>query len=714
MILLVLSIIEAMSNAPNLSDSTFKDEKFSRSISKLLIWFSVFGIVYLICLGLSAMVLIGTLYLGMGIITVSPSVFGIFIAFTVAFLGILTFVFFIKFLFAKTNKEEPLRRLVNAEEMPELLSLVHEVSDSVGTVKPRNIYLIPEVNAKVSYKAGFWSLIFPIKKDLEIGIGLMQSINRGELRSILAHEFGHFTQKSIRMGGYVNVVNKVIFNLLYTNDSWNEWLVNFGRSNLITRFMAEVVLFLVKAGRKLLQLVYDQILKRYMELSREMEFHADLVAVTVAGNANYKSSMKKLELASQSTKLALNYLGFFTRMNLYAKNAYPLMQETEQIFRDELDKRYGENKWGLTDIDKVFFTIYSKLEIKDAYATHPSNEERKANSESLQVESIIDERPAIDLLVGLVDIELDFTEKLYTHDPDSPAEKLTRERFIEEVKKSSQLQEHPSQYLGFYDDRNLFHFDDAQIQDAELNLTFEEIFNDKNVTKFKEYLALENDGNILNQLSSKAVKVSRFQYDGRIYKRKDAQKLANSVFAKKKSSLDELIELEKQAFLIHFIHMTESDRSSFLELRKEYFSLVHSQLETHKLSQEFTSYFQYFASQGFIETDNLPYFMQPLRDIDYKVIAYLEHIDYQKFIEKVHIEGERELIEKYKQTGGFDISTTEYDEEAVLRSMNAIQLIAAYLTDQAVDQFNAILSFQDKVYKSSIKDRLIAAEIISS
>ena len=45
-----------------------------------------------------------------------------------------------------------------------------------------------------------------------------------EFKAILAHEFGHFSQRSMKVGSYVYYVNQVIFNMLYDNDSFDKMI----------------------------------------------------------------------------------------------------------------------------------------------------------------------------------------------------------------------------------------------------------------------------------------------------------------------------------------------------------------------------------------------------------------------------------------------------------------------------------------------------------
>ena len=59
---------------------------------------------------------------------------------------------------------------------------------------PHRVFVSHEVNACVFFNQSFWSLIIPAKKNLLIGLGLVNRLNLTEFKAVLAHEFGHFSQ----------------------------------------------------------------------------------------------------------------------------------------------------------------------------------------------------------------------------------------------------------------------------------------------------------------------------------------------------------------------------------------------------------------------------------------------------------------------------------------------------------------------------------------
>ena len=175
-----------------------------------------FIIIYLILFGIAVALAITAGYFGLKLIITFPRIVTIFIGIALCTFGLFIIVFLVKFI--TSSKKHDISHLseINKNDEPELFNFIKKVVDEVGSDFPKKIYLSNEVNAYVFYNSSFWSLFFPVKKNLNIGLGLINSINLSEFKAILAHEFGHFSQKSMKLGSYIYYVNSC---LLYTSPS---------------------------------------------------------------------------------------------------------------------------------------------------------------------------------------------------------------------------------------------------------------------------------------------------------------------------------------------------------------------------------------------------------------------------------------------------------------------------------------------------------------
>ena len=204
-------------------------DNFKKMTTKAIISIVLFLIVYILlivlAIGLTILSVLGAIYL----IAAKPMAITIGLGIGLASLGFLVLAFLFKFIFKKHTVDRSHLTEITQETEPKLFQFIQEIVDEVGTKFPKKVYISSEVNAGVFYDSSFWSMFFPIRKNLQIGLGLVNTITEQEFKAILAHEFGHFSQKSMKVGSYVYNVNQVIFNMLYDNDSYDENLGKYQR-----------------------------------------------------------------------------------------------------------------------------------------------------------------------------------------------------------------------------------------------------------------------------------------------------------------------------------------------------------------------------------------------------------------------------------------------------------------------------------------------------
>ena len=127
--------------------------------------------------------------------------------------GLMLLVFLLKGLFRR-GVRRPLYLEVREHDHPELFRFIRLLCQDTHAPLPRRVYLSPDVNAGVFYRESLLNLVFPVRKDLLIGLGLLNVLTLSEFKAVLAHEFGHFSQSSMKLGHYVYVVNPIIAHMV--------------------------------------------------------------------------------------------------------------------------------------------------------------------------------------------------------------------------------------------------------------------------------------------------------------------------------------------------------------------------------------------------------------------------------------------------------------------------------------------------------------------
>ncbi|WP_294301564.1 M48 family metallopeptidase [uncultured Chryseobacterium sp.] len=182
-----------------------------------IISITVFFIVYLALILISLFMIFLLGYGAIKLVMLHANYFTAVIALGLISIGLIVFYFLIKFIFIKNAYGTRHLIEVDRQNQPELFMLIDEIILEMKVSRPGKVFLSPEVNASVSYSSPFWSMFLPVKKNLTIGIGLVNTVTVGELKTVLAHEFGHFSQRSMKIGGYVNQAEKIIFDTVYNN-----------------------------------------------------------------------------------------------------------------------------------------------------------------------------------------------------------------------------------------------------------------------------------------------------------------------------------------------------------------------------------------------------------------------------------------------------------------------------------------------------------------
>ena len=102
---------------------------------------------------------------------------------------------------------------VDLERQPRLRALLGEVAGKVGTRPVDAVYLTPGTDMGVTERAGLWSSMRAsrVERSLIMGIGLFDGMTQLQLRSVLAHECGHFRNADTAGGGFALAVRRSLF-----------------------------------------------------------------------------------------------------------------------------------------------------------------------------------------------------------------------------------------------------------------------------------------------------------------------------------------------------------------------------------------------------------------------------------------------------------------------------------------------------------------------
>lgn len=501
--------------------------------------------------------------------------------------GLMLVYFVIKFLFKRTRTDYSGMIEINEHDQPALFGFIRQLTTEAQAPFPKRVFISADVNAGVFYNSSFWSMFFPVKKNLKIGLGLVNSVNISEFKAIMAHEFGHFSQRSMKFGSYVYNLNKVIYNLLYDNEGYGKLLNNFAQLHSIFRLFALINIKIVEGMQAILKKVYEIVNKTYLRLSREMEFHADAVGAYVSGSNHMISSLLRTETGQLCYSGLLDYWGSRINDNKRAANFYPQQLEMIKHFADR--NNLQSDSAGLPIItDNTILRMSSQIVINDQWSSHPTNEDREQHLLAINLVAPTVDEPAWLLFQDPEALQIQLTDDVYSRvNTNAQTVAIDLNGFREDFYTTISNNSFDKRYSGYYDGRNINQFDVDDIIKLAANkpvLSFDELFTEDNRSLPRTMERMEQDMSTLDTIISVRKDIKTFDYKGTKYRSAEAQAIRDIIENERHNTQQQIDELDRQIF-IHFYNSAKSDqcRTTLIEKYRNYLRLQISAVQDYDL-----------------------------------------------------------------------------------------------------------------------------------
>lgn len=323
-------------------------------------------------------------------------------------------VFMLKALFFKSQMSYEGMKEIKQEDEPKLFGFLHKLADEAKAPRPKKVFLSNRVNASVFYDLSFFNLFFPSKKNLEIGLGLINVLNVGELKAVLAHEFGHFAQRSMLIGRYVYIAQKIAGHIVGKRDALDTFLSGLSRIDLRIAWIGWLLSILVWSIRAITDTLFSIVVIAERALSREMEFHADLMAVSLTGSDAIVHGLHRLRAADEGFQIAMNFANQKLHEKKAVTNIYELQSNIITHRRRVLNQEdYGEAlriKTDSPDGHRVFKSHGTRP--PEMWATHPDDFLREENAKRHYIGATIDDRSSWELFTNPEETQIAMTKIL--------------------------------------------------------------------------------------------------------------------------------------------------------------------------------------------------------------------------------------------------------------------------------------------------------------
>jgi Zn-dependent protease with chaperone function len=555
--------------------------EYSANVVRVMLSIVFFMVVYLLLLVAAGYMLYYSFFGAAIIIGFRPGFYTIAAGLGLIALAGMFSWFMIKFVFKTYKDVDSARIQITEKDHPKLFDFVRKLSDEIQAPFPAKIFLTPDVNASVFYNSSFLSMFLPVRKNLNIGLGLVNALNMSEFKAVLAHEFGHFSQRSMKLGSYFYTVNRMLYNLLYEYDSWDETLVKWSEIGGVFGFFAVITSALVNTVRRLLQKVYELISVNYFGLSRAMEFHADLVAVSVAGSAPMAHALRRIEFASSVFGSTINQLNTFAEKGQYTNNLYRsyniLSDYNAGLFK--LSLHHGRPV--ITDEAVKKFEVKSRLIVKDLYATHPPTSERIQNINRHLAEGEFSEASPWLLFENSEELQ----QKMTRHfcNLNYPGKQLSpdhAEQIDAEMQTTLEEERPDDRYKGYYIGRHLEQFNVWEAADnIPENLSDNDVYSEEIRSLIDKFNSVRQDLAVLKEIKEGKTHISQFEFDGVKYKVKN-ENISGPIKELSKEEVELkswLTDQDRKSFQLHFRALKLNDpqlAENYKAIFSDYFTLL--------------------------------------------------------------------------------------------------------------------------------------------
>lgn len=333
------------------------------------------GFVGLVAAGVAAWALVGLAWVG--------NAWFLLLHLTVLAAGLTVLFFLGKVFFARPRMDGGFQAIDLAKHEA-LAGLIGRVCEATGAPEPAEVAVDMSLN-------GSASLIHPLRGlvnnryRLTLGLPLVAISDQQHMAHVIAHEVGHFSQGgAMRVRQLIHWSEYYLSRLVDGRDRWDVWLASRpdGASYLVHLF-AWAAAFGIWVSRRVLRLLLQGTLLVNARMSREMEFHADLYAIRVAGTRAFAESVET-----------------------FAGGKAAMQRGLRIAQRAEADGRYPEDVAELTA--ECFARIpaeerrelarQGRYTIGLGYDSHPDDTDRLARSEEEHDEGTLRETGAAALL----------------------------------------------------------------------------------------------------------------------------------------------------------------------------------------------------------------------------------------------------------------------------------------------------------------------------
>lgn len=477
-------------------------------------------------------------------------------------------VYLVKPLFIFPKREKNYGKEIKREDSPKLYDMILDTAKAVGVKKPKHVYVNHEVNACVFFNTGFWNIFFPVRKNLAIGLGLFASTNVDEVRSIIAHEFGHFAQSSMRVGSVLYVANKVITDLAYRRDKLDSLMLRWCLEDGIWGFWGKATQSVVIKFRNLVDVLFRAQQRNYMKLSRQMEYDADAVACRMVGKETFTSALCKIQQNSKAFDFYNRILGNLLNQGQIVSDYWKGYNLTVP---DMKAMDFHISTYDRVETSPYDEGVHSRVIIEEIWESHPSIHKRIEQAPNIETKQVKKSMLAWDLVSDTLKAQVSEAILKQAKGDNTSIKELNWDNYKKMLEQKIEMSIFPNEIEPFF---NRIIIGLSKVTSADNPI------NDLNRKVIMEYEQAISDMTTLDALYKGKVPVKYFIYNGREYN------VENVPIDEHRQYLESLTEQAKSIDgAIRSLALSKTQNVVLIEAA--YDAIFYSQSITERISNDF-------------------------------------------------------------------------------------------------------------------------------
>ena len=257
----------------------------------------------------------------------------------VGFFGSSCVLGLVKPLFAKSSSIKKPRELSRDAE-PFLFEYIDRLCDAIGACRPSAIYVTGDLNAGAEFRQRWLNPFVRNETLLHLGLPLVAGMTLREFTGIVAHELGHFSQRTAMwLENFVLRTNLWLFRAAYERDAVDDWLIRESASGwlwAIPCYFATGIVWVTR--RVILAFAFVGTIVSSL-MSREMEFNADRCQVRTVGSKAHASTFWKMRQLHVAQQISLNDIKAFWDEGRLPDNIVSLVIANLEFLTPKIKKR---------------------------------------------------------------------------------------------------------------------------------------------------------------------------------------------------------------------------------------------------------------------------------------------------------------------------------------------------------------------------------------